>query len=123
MAPAAIAARLAAVNPLLSHPLFAPPALAPAAPATACLRLDGLITPDMLNDDEYADVLADIRDECARSGRVTAVRVPRIGQPDVGAAFVRFASVAEAASAREALDRRVFDGNKVAARFVPEWSL
>lgn len=115
-----MASRLAAVSPLLAHPLLVP---APPTPPTACLRLDGLITPDMLNDEEYSDVLSDIREECERSGRVTAVRIPRVGEPDVGAAFVRFASVVEAVCAREALDRRVFDGNKVAARFVPEGSL
>ena len=57
-----------------------PPAPVPApAPAPAsetpstCLKLEGLIKPEMLSDEEYPELLDDIRGECEQSGKVRRV--------------------------------------------------
>ena len=92
-----------------------------AEPSGRCLCLTGLITSSMLSDDEYADVLDDIRQECERSGRVLDVVIPRQG-PRKGACFVRYVEPADAARARASLHTRQFDGNTVTAQFVPEES-
>ncbi|KAL1502977.1 hypothetical protein AB1Y20_011048 [Prymnesium parvum] len=96
--------------------LTQPPAQ-PAAPPSTCLRLEGLITDSMLSDDEYEDVLDDIKQECERSGAVADIKIPREG-PLKGACFVRFAELAGAAKARESLHMRQFDGNTVTAKFI-----
>jgi len=99
----------------------AQPAAPPAQPAsTTCLRLNGLITPDILDDDaEYADVLDDIRQECERSGPVAEMKIPRVGDTR-GSCFVRFVDTVGSGKARESLHQRQFDGNTVTAVFIPE---
>jgi len=103
----------------VASPVAAAPPAPTAGAATTCLRLNGLITPDMLTDEEYDDVLEDIRQECATLGTVLELKIPREGS-DVGACFVRYQSVAEAAAAGQSLDGRQFDGNKVTAKYISE---
>jgi splicing factor U2AF subunit len=97
-----------------------PPPAAPAEPPTKCLKLEGLITPDMLTDAEYPEVLEDIRGECEQSGPVADLKIPRTGEPHAGLVFVRYESLAASAKAKESLHKRQFDGNTVLAIFVPE---
>ena len=97
-----------------------PAAAAPAEPPTKCLRLEGLITPDMLTEAEYPEVYEDIRTECSESGTVVQLRIPRTGEPQAGLVFVTYETLAGAAKAKAALHKRQFDGNTVLASFVPE---
>lgn len=50
----------------------APPAAPPLQPLR-CLRLDGLITEDMLTDAEYPELKEDIMSECERSGKASLI--------------------------------------------------
>ena len=43
----------------------------------------GMITPDMLTDEEYPDVVEDIKSECERSGPVADIKIPREGEHKV----------------------------------------
>ena len=95
-------------------------AAAPAEPPTKCLRLEGLITPDMLTEAEYPEVYEDIKNECSESGTVVQLRIPRTGEPQAGLVFVTYETLAGAAKAKAALHKRQFDGNTVLASFVPE---
>jgi len=97
----------------------APPA-APAEPPTKCLKLEGLIMPDMLTEAEYPEVYDDIKTECAQSGAVAQLRIPRTGEPQAGLCFVTYQTLSGAAKAKEALHKRQFDGNTVLATFMPE---
>jgi len=106
-------------QPPAPPPAPIPPAVNPAA--TRCIRLDKMITSDMLEDDEeYKDVLEDIRLECERFGKVEQVKIPRQGEPNVGACFVLFADKEGAAKGQQMLHNRQFDGNSVVAAFIPE---
>ena len=91
-----------------------------AEPPTKCLRLEGLITPDMLTEAEYPEVFEDIKNECSESGTVVQLRIPRTGEPQAGLVFVTYETLAGAAKAKAALHKRQFDGNTVLASFVPE---
>jgi len=95
---------------------------APSAPVpTRTIKLNGMITPDMLKDDEeYKDVLEDIRLECERFGAGVEVRIPREGEQHEGACFLRYKDLAGSVKARDALHNRQFDGNSVTAVFIPE---
>jgi len=78
---AILAMRMAVGNPLAAvNSTFSTGAVVggmisapPVAPPSAALRLDGLISGDMLSDAEYPDVLADIKEECEVSGKVRAL--------------------------------------------------
>ena len=101
-----------------------------ARPPTAHLRLDNLLTESILADDaEFRECYEDIREECARFGKLARYVIPRKGhdlcghdEADSGRVFVSYESVDEAERARAALDGREFDGQRVRASFVNEAS-
>ena len=98
-----------------------PPPPPPSGPPSRAIKLDGMLTMEMLaSDEEYAEVLDDIKTECEElGGTVEGVVMPRSG-PQATSCFVLFAEVGGATKAREALDKRQFDGNTVSAKFVQE---
>ncbi|PWN51888.1 hypothetical protein IE53DRAFT_30945 [Violaceomyces palustris] len=52
---------------------------------TRCMMMLNMVTPEeLLDDEEYADIVEDIRDECAKFGRVTDVRIPRPAKESKG---------------------------------------
>ena len=100
-------------------PGYAPPPAAPSL-ATIFLKLEGMLSADMLAaDDEYEEIRDDIKQECESSGKVADVKMPRTG-PLAGTCFVKFEELSAAAKARDSLDKRQFDGNVVRAVLVAE---
>lgn len=88
--------------------------------ATRVLALLNMVQPEELeDDDEYQDILLDVREECEKHGRVSGVKIPRDG-PGLGKIFVEFTSVLEAQRAAAALSGRKFANRTVGASFVPE---
>ncbi|KAJ9476032.1 Splicing factor, subunit [Pseudozyma hubeiensis] len=54
---------------------------------TSCMVMLNMVTPEELQDDEeYADIVEDIRDECNKYGAVSDVRIPRPAKESKGAA-------------------------------------
>lgn len=98
-----------------------PPPPPPQQPPTRTIKLDGMLSAEMLAaDDEYNEVLDDIKTECEGvGGPVEAVVMPRTG-PHACLCYVTFKEMSGAAKARESLDKRQFDGNTVKATFVQE---
>lgn len=99
--------------------------------ATAFLVVSGMVTVETLADDEeYSEVLEDLKDECSKFGDVVAISVPRPADPSTSAAvfntgsfgkgFVHFKDVSGAIKAREAIHGRLFAGITVQALFVDE---
>merc|ERR1719431_636498 len=87
-------------------------------PATEVLSLMNMVTPDELKDDEeYEDIVDDIREECGRYGVVRSIEIPRpvegVEVPGVGKVFVEFSGVSECQKAQQSLT-----GRKFAARVV-----
>lgn len=76
---------------------------------------------ELTNDEEYADILEDMRDECAKFGAVVAVAIPRPGPPDappppgLGKVIIEFGDGNAAMTARHALHGRKFGGRTVVA--------
>ena len=81
---------------------------------------------DLLDDEEYADILDDINDEVERKyGKLTGVEVPRPGRdrsdpPGVGLVFLAFQEKISAVNAQRALHGRKFGDNKVVSSFYDE---
>ena len=103
--------------PGLPPPPSAPPA--PPPPPTLYLKLEGMLSDEMLdNDEEYVEIIDDIKGECESSGgSVVTIIMPRTG-PLKRLCFVQFAALEGASAARQSMDQRQFDGNVVKAYFI-----
>ena len=92
------------------------------APSTALL-LENMVTKEELLDDEtYADIVLDTKEECEKHGEVKALEIPRPSATGeevtgVGKVYILFQTKEACIAAREALNGRAFDGRTVFASF------
>lgn len=82
-------------------------------PATEILVLMNMVSNEELTDDEeYEEILEDVKEECTKYGTVRSLEVPRpiegVSVPGVGKVFVEFASSADCAKAQQSLSGRKF---------------
>ncbi|KAL3645247.1 hypothetical protein CASFOL_010427 [Castilleja foliolosa] len=95
-------------------------------PSTKVVCLTQVVTVDELKDnDDYEDILEDMRSECGKFGSLVNVVIPRPlpdGEmpPGVGKVFLEYADNEGAIKARQGLHGRKFGGNEVLAVFYPE---
>uniref|UniRef100_A0A5B7BQ83 Splicing factor U2af large subunit n=1 Tax=Davidia involucrata TaxID=16924 RepID=A0A5B7BQ83_DAVIN len=100
--------------------------LQPAALATKVLCLTQVVSVDELREDEdYEDILEDMRLECGKFGTLVNVVIPRPtpnGEPSpgVGKVFLEYADIDSAMKAQTGLNGRKFGGNQVVAVFYSE---
>ncbi|RKO89275.1 U2 small nuclear ribo protein auxiliary factor 50 [Blyttiomyces helicus] len=88
---------------------------------TRVLLLLNMVTPEELaNDDDYQDILEDIKDECGKFGTVSDVVIPRPPSPSVGKIFVRFANPDQCGVALRALAGRKFAERTVVTAYYSE---
>jgi len=86
----------------------------PIRPPTRVLVLLHMVTPpELVDDQEYQDILDDINIELSKYGRVLSVLIPRPGHlndtsPGVGKVYVEYAEVAQAMKARAEVEGRQF---------------
>lgn len=90
--------------------------------ATEILCLLNMVVPsELIDDEEYEDIRADIKQECAKYGKVKSLRIPRpkgdSAGEGCGKVFVRFESVADCKKALNALSGRKFSGRVVMTSF------
>uniref|UniRef100_A0A2P2HZW7 Splicing factor U2AF subunit n=2 Tax=Hirondellea gigas TaxID=1518452 RepID=A0A2P2HZW7_9CRUS len=91
-------------------------------PATEVLSLMNMVTADELKDDEeYEDIVDDIREECSRYGIVRSVEIPRpvdgVDVPGVSKVFVEFNSVLDCQKAQQNLTGRKFANRVVVTSY------
>lgn len=91
-------------------------------PSTEVLCLMNMVMPEELkDDDEYDDILEDIREECSRYGIVRSVEIPRpvegVEVPGVGKVFVEFNSVLDCQKAQQNLTGRKFANRVVVTSY------
>ncbi|KAJ7944318.1 U2 snRNP auxiliary factor large subunit [Quillaja saponaria] len=100
--------------------------LQPAVLATKVVCLTHAVSADELKDDEdYEEILDDMRQECGKFGTLVNVVIPRPqpnGEPSagVGKVFLEYVDVDGATKARAGLNGRKFGGNQVVAVYYPE---
>eukprot|EP00250_Pteridium_aquilinum_P016263 c23031_g1_i1 orf=557-2227(-) len=92
---------------------------------TKVVSLNQLVSVDDLRDDqEYADIYDDIKEECGKFGTVVKLIIPRPqGGGEVsglGKAFVEYSDTEGARKAKSSLHQRKFAGNSVIATYYPE---
>merc|ERR1719353_849569 len=79
---------------------------------------------ELADDEEYADIVEDIKGEMDTFGKVTHIEVPRPPAEGeipacVGVIYVQYAEVADAIKAQQELEGRTFGGNNVQCNFYP----
>ncbi|XP_050523210.1 splicing factor U2AF 50 kDa subunit-like [Daktulosphaira vitifoliae] len=94
-----------------------------AGPPTEVLCLLNMVTPDELKDEEeYEDILEDIREECNKYGVVRSLEIPRpiegIDVPGCGKVFIEFNATTECQKAQQALAGRKFNNRVVVTSFM-----
>lgn len=101
--------------------------LPPDAEATRILVLKNMVTPDELNDDdEYDDIVQDIKGECQNYGQVLSITVPRLKDQEevaasaIGKVFVEFESVESTKNAAHELHGRGFANRTVECDYLSE---
>ncbi|KAG6773946.1 hypothetical protein POTOM_021291 [Populus tomentosa] len=101
-------------------------ALQPQPVPTKVVCLTQVVTGDELkDDDEYEDILEDMRMEAGKFGQLVNVVIPRPrpngeNAPGVGKVFLEYADTEGSSKARAGMNGRKFDGNQVVAVFYPE---
>ncbi|XP_021992610.1 splicing factor U2af large subunit B isoform X1 [Helianthus annuus] len=95
-------------------------------PATKVLSLTQVVTEEeLVNDEDYEDIMEDMKIECGKFGSLVNVVIPRPnpnGEPvaGVGKVFLEYADTESSTKARAGLNGRKFGGNQVVASFYPE---
>jgi len=89
---------------------------------TEVLCLLNMVTEEELRDEEeYEDILEDIREECSKYGEVRSLEIPRplpgVDVPGVGKVFVEFCSDGECQKAQHALSGRRFSNRTVVTSY------
>ncbi|TMW51308.1 hypothetical protein DOY81_003627 [Sarcophaga bullata] len=123
---ASVGAKNAQNNPAAAAPVTIQvpglPMLGISGPPTEVLCLLNMVTPDELRDeDEYEDILEDIKEECNKYGVVRSVEIPRpiegVDVPGCGKVFVEFNSVMDCQKAQQALTGRKFSDRVVVTSY------
>jgi len=89
---------------------------------TEVLCLLNMVTEEELRDEEeYEDILEDIREECGKYGEVRSLEIPRplpgVDVPGVGKVFVEFTSDGDCQKAQHALSGRRFSNRTVVTSY------
>ncbi|RWS13205.1 splicing factor U2AF 50 kDa subunit-like protein [Dinothrombium tinctorium] len=90
---------------------------------TEVLCLMNMVTPEELQDEEeYEDIVEDIREECSKYGIVKSIEIPRpiegVEVPGLGKIFVEFNSIADCQKAQQNLAGRKFANRVVVTSFL-----
>ncbi|GBG62095.1 hypothetical protein CBR_g28571 [Chara braunii] len=122
---ASMSSMVASMNPVAVNNHAAQPTSAAEVP-TRVVCLVQVVTPEELKDDEeYEDIMEDMREECGKYGTLTDLVIPRPSSTGeetagLGKVFVEYSDSAAAAKAKASLHGRKFGGNTVIATYYPE---
>ncbi|XP_072854382.1 serine/threonine-protein kinase Kist isoform X2 [Pogona vitticeps] len=86
---------------------------------TPVLRLLNILSDSCLqNEEEFEDIVDDIKEECGKYGQIVSLFVPK-ENPGKGHVFIEYANAADSKAAQQALTGKRFDGKFVVATFYP----
>lgn len=106
--------------PVLQVPGF-PMDVTTGKPTEVLCLLNMVLPSELLDNDEYEDIRTDIKQECAKYGKVKSLKIPRpsdeLPQGGCGKVFVRFESIDDCKKALNALSGRKFSGRIVMTSF------
>ncbi|CAJ0904125.1 11006_t:CDS:10 [Entrophospora sp. SA101] len=95
---------------VLSSSVLIPAGSGEMQPTTVLQLLNMVTSEELVDDEEYEDIVEDVREECSKFGCIVDMKIPRPGQSTtgVGKIFVRFDSAEAAGIALRALAGRKF---------------
>ncbi|GFH05877.1 U2 snRNP auxiliary factor large subunit, partial [Haematococcus lacustris] len=102
---------------------------APAAPVALGSRVvvlqEAVTVEELKDDEEYKDIIEDMREECSKHGALKRVIIPRPtasvpNPPGVAKVIIEYDDMASALRARNAMHGRKFGGRTVVATYLPE---
>jgi splicing factor U2AF subunit len=103
--------------------LFPTAPAAPMLPTSRVVELKNMLShEDLVNEDEYKEILEDTREECGQFGLLISIQIPKTGEPGATKIFLEYSSIDDAAKAIAGLAGRTFDGRKVEASYFDETS-
>ncbi|XP_053530197.1 splicing factor U2AF 65 kDa subunit isoform X2 [Ictalurus punctatus] len=92
-----------------------------AMPTTVLCLLNMLLPEELLDDDDYEEILEDVREECCKYGSVRSIEIPRpvhgVEVPGCGKIFVEYGSAADCQKAMQALTGRKFANRVVVTKY------
>jgi len=93
----------------------------PGAPTEVLCLLNMVVPEELTDEEEYEDILEDIREECSRFGEVRSIEIPRpvpgVEVPGCGKVFIEFGSSTECQKAQHALTGRKFSNRVVVTSY------
>ncbi|XP_034477997.1 splicing factor U2AF 50 kDa subunit [Drosophila innubila] len=106
--------------PVVQVPGFSPESISSQATEILCL-LNMVLYEELMDDEEYEDIRKDIKQECAKYGKVKSLKIPRLvgeaPQGGCGKVYVRFETAEDCKKALNALSGRKFSGRIVMTSF------
>jgi splicing factor U2AF subunit len=123
-----------AAGPPIQFPVTSMLGTAPSGPVSLVVLLENMVKESELKDDEeFKDILSDVKDECSKFGTVEKVVIPRPYMESkeedesgprtgvgVGRIFVLFNDTTSSQKAQATLNGRLFNENTVKATFYQE---
>jgi len=90
---------------------------------TEVLCLMNMVAPEeLLDDEEYEDILEDVKEECGKYGQVKSIEIPRpvdgLDIPGTGKIFVEFTSLFDSQKAMQGLTGRKFANRVVVTKYI-----
>jgi len=93
----------------------------PGQPTEVLCLLNMVVPEELADEEEYEDILEDIREECSKYGEVRSIEIPRpvpgVEVPGLGKVFIEFGSHAECQKAQHALTGRKFSSRVVVTSY------
>lgn len=93
----------------------------PGVPTEVLCLLNMVLPEELADEEEYEDILEDIREECAKYGEVRSLEIPRpvpgVDVPGCGKVFIEFSADSECQKAQHALSGRRFSNRVVVTSY------
>merc|ERR1712112_785216 len=93
----------------------------PGQPTEVLCLLNMVVAEELADEEEYEDILEDIREECGKFGEVRSLEIPRpvpgVEVPGVGKVFAEFCSDGDCQKAQHALSGRRFSNRTVVTSY------
>jgi splicing factor U2AF subunit len=90
-------------------------------PTTVLCLMNMVLPKELLDDEEYEEIVDDVRDECNKYGLVKSIEIPRpmdgVEVPGCGKIFVEFTSVIDCQKAMQGLTGRKFANRVVVTKY------
>ncbi|TPX66071.1 hypothetical protein SpCBS45565_g04719 [Spizellomyces sp. 'palustris'] len=95
-------------------------AAGPIEPTTVLLLLNMVTADELVNDEDYQDILEDIRDECTKYGTIRNITIPRPVEGREVSGVGKFSNAEQSSAALRALAGRKFADRTVVAAYYDE---